>query len=173
MVLEWEITVSAVNVSTTNNTVTLTLATGGSGTSTMTNDFLGFMLKGIVNGDPSQVTYSTTNPDGIGGHQATINTKNADGKLLEGPISSMRFPIEKGGSGMVTGTVTKSDGTTAVANVKVFLDSPRGMHLEKTTGSDGKFTFTGLPTSSDLGVTYWLFVEAKSTAVGDFWQSIG
>ena len=165
------ITVSAVNVSTTNNTVTLTLATGGSGTSTMTNDFLGFMLKGIVNGDPSQVTYSTTNPDGIGGHQATINTKNADGKLLEGPISSMRFPIEKGGSGMVTGTVTKSDGTTAVANVKVFLDSPRGMHLEKTTGSDGKFTFTGLPTSSDLGVTYWLFVEAKSTAVGDFFGS--
>lgn len=172
------VTISNISNSTTNNTITLTLSvdynadgTGDANAMTMTNDFLGFMLKGIVNGDPSQVTYSTTNPDGIGGHQVTINTKNSDGKSLEGPISSMRFPIEKGGAGMVTGTVTKSDGTTAVANVRVLLDSPRGMHLEKTTGADGKFTFTGLPTASDLGVTYWIFVEAKSTAAGDFFGS--
>jgi protocatechuate 3,4-dioxygenase beta subunit len=137
---------------------------------TMANDFMSFELKGIVNGEAAEMDWRSFPPKG--GYTVDITTKDSDGKTLDGPLTSMSFEIKKAGAGVVSGTVTKSDGTTGIASAKVFLDGPGG-HQEKTTASNGSFTFSGLqvPTSSTEEWHYWLMVEPPET--GSYFQGNG
>ena len=153
-------TVTMTSVTPNSTTRKIVIVTGGA--ATQANDYLNFELKNIVNGASSTMDWTNNS----GGHTVSITTKDSTGKTIEGPLTSMPFPLDKGGSGSISGKVTKEDGTTGVASAKIWLSTPRGGGFEKTTGSDGSFTFTGLPTpdASGINFSYWLNVEPPKSA---------
>ena len=155
------VTIGAVAVNSSTRKVTLTTA----GAATQANDYIEFELKNIVNGAASEVNWISN----TGGHTISISSKTSAGQSIEGPLTSMPFPIEKGGSGIISGKITKSDGTTGIASAKIWLSTSRGGGFEKTSGSDGSFTFTGLPLPTTTGtandtLTYWVNVEPPQSA---------
>ncbi len=115
--------------------------TGTTRAKTMPLGFLDFEIKGIKNGSAAAIDWFNN----TGGYEIEITTKDNDGKTLEGPIKSMKFDIKQAGSGSISGAVTTSDGTTAIANAVVFLDSPLAGHQETTTDATGNYSFTQLP----------------------------
>jgi hypothetical protein len=171
--------VSSVSANDLTRQVTLTISvdadgngTGDTGAKTPAKDMLNFEVKGIVNGPASEMNFNANIFTGTastsmgavtakptGGYAVSITTKNSVGKTLEGPLTSMNFPIQKGGQGRIADKVTKPDKSTGVPNAKVFLDGPMIGHQEKTTDSAGAFTFgPGLP-SSTAGTSYWVQVQ--------------
>ncbi|MCF7831004.1 carboxypeptidase regulatory-like domain-containing protein [Candidatus Gracilibacteria bacterium] len=125
---------------------------------TMPYDFLDFELSGIVNGDAAEIDWANNQ----GGYQIEITTKNPTGKVLEGPVKSERFDITAAGNGSISGTVYTSNGVTPVQSARVFCDGPGG-HFEATTGSDGTYSFSGLPvdnSGNSWGGWYHIWVEA-------------
>ncbi|HLD19783.1 MAG TPA: carboxypeptidase regulatory-like domain-containing protein [Patescibacteria group bacterium] len=155
-------TVTMASVTGNASTRKVTIVTSGA---SQANDYLTFELKNIVNGPASVIDWASN----TGGHKVEITSKDSTSKTLEGPLSSMPFPLDKGGNGVISGKVTKTDGTTGIASAKIWLSTSRGGGFEKQTGSDGSFTFTGLPlpetsaTANDF-LNYWLNIEPPKSA---------
>ena len=130
---------------------------------TMPYDFIDFELAGIKNGSAAAIDFDNN----TGGYQVEITTKNATGKTLEGPIKSGKFDIKEAGNGSISGTVTATDGTTAIASALVFLDSSMAGHMETTTDSNGNYSFTQLPiapTDNPWDGWYRLWIESPENS---------
>lgn len=147
---------------TLTNTTTLTLwmdynNDGVRDTTAVTakKDYIYFDLSGVVNpSKASEVHWYTS----TGGYKLNITTKNAKGAPLEGPIASSNFAIVPAGTGTLSGVVTANTVTgDPVANVTVYASSS-STTKKATTGSDGKWTITGVQNG-----TWWFWVDPPKT----------
>lgn len=142
-------TFSVISNNVSTRTTTLTLDTDAAiGTN---GDQLFFRLATVGNSS------TASSVDNGGGYTVQIKTKDANGGVIEGPLTLSPFTLNEPGAGVATVQVLDEDTDQPIQNVVLSFYSYTFGQLELTTDINGEAEVTGIPVNSwGTDVSIWM-----------------